>query len=161
MPKRNVHVEKIAAARVAVEKAAALLVEHAEGLVMLSRMEEQRCLTTAESVTLSRGLMLMPNPAADRAYLSLVRAAAMLAGKSERYVQAAEIWPSEQALALRDAVYAFTGDREGMPPSISSMPTAALEPELGITAERVHAQAWRDYLAARAEAGEAKLVRIR
>lgn len=123
---------KIAAAQEAVAKAAALLLEHAEGLAMLAMVESRREPPGPPSVSLKdAGVLTIRNWPAEQAWSQAALAAAQFAGRFEAFQQERD----------RDG---------GPPPPLSLMPATAGHAELGITPRQVHAQAWRSHLAASA-----------
>lgn len=144
---------KIEVAREAVDKAAALLLEHAEGFVALAMVARAQDLQGPQTFTLedAGGHMLIRNVAAERAYAQAVEAAAMFAGRFEAFVHARGMMHSVYAMTLRRAVEELVGPDGGMPPPISRMPANVGDTELGITPADVHAQAWRSHLAANAD----------
>lgn len=148
---------KIAAARDAIDQAAALLLEHAEGLCMLAMMARFREEHPAEVERVERGVeaILAPagpvirNCAADIAYWHAAAAAAQFAGRFEAFQQARDI-PCELTTTLREEVEKLVDDTGSLPPVLSRVPATAGHAELGITPRQVHAQAWRSHLAASA-----------
>lgn len=139
---------KIAAAREAVEKAAALLLEHAEGLGLLAMVESRRKPPDImDSFVVRNGETVFRNLGAEQAWSQAALAAARFAGRFEEFEQASQA-PTEAAMAIRDAMEETFGPRPGPPPLLSMMPVPFHAGERhGVTAAEVHHQAWRSYLA--------------
>lgn len=141
---------KIAAAQEAVAKAAALLLEHAEGLGMLAMVESRRePPDLMDTVAFRNGETVIRNVAAEQAWSQAALAAARFAGRFEAFQQERDRY-SEVGVILREQVERLVGDTGSFPPPLSRMPATAGNAELGITPDQVHAQAWRSHLAASA-----------
>ncbi|KQU31070.1 hypothetical protein ASG63_16355 [Methylobacterium sp. Leaf94] len=139
---------KIAAAREAVNKAAAVLLEHAEGLGLLAMVESRRePPDIMDSFVVRNGETVFRNLAAEQAWSQAALAAARFAGRFEEFEQARRA-PTEAAMAIQDAMQETFGPRPGPPPPLSMMPVPFHAGERhGVTAAEVHHQAWRSYLA--------------
>lgn len=139
---------KIAAAREAVDKAAALLLEHAEGLGLLAMVESRRPPPDImDSFVVRNGETVFRNLPAEQAWLQAALAAAQFAGRFEEFEQARR-QPTELSMSIRDAMEETFGPRPGPPPLLSMMPVPFHAGERhGVTAAEVNRQAWRSYLA--------------
>ncbi|SDM68876.1 hypothetical protein SAMN05216360_103116 [Methylobacterium phyllostachyos] len=144
--------EKHEAACEALEKAADLLLEHAEGIAGLFFLAERRHLMPPEPLTITQptGPVLMRNRPAEDAFWTMIVAAAAFAGSRETYLRARDYFPSERSCLLHYEVERLVANLGDMPPSLASVPADAADPELGITPADVHRQAWRDHLAVKA-----------
>lgn len=142
---------KIAAAQESVAKAAALLLEHAEGLAMLAMMERRREPPGPTTLSLkdAGGPVTIRNWTAERAWSLAALAAASFAGRFEAFQQVRDpVFLSRREIELREAVEDLVGPRGGPPPPLAKMP--ATVGRAGITPRQVHAAAWRSHLAASA-----------
>ena len=164
MPKTKSDIAaKIEAAREAVDQAAALLLEHAEGLAALAMIARASDLQGPQTITLkdAGGPMVIRNVEAERAYAMATETAVLFAGRFEAFIHARDMMSSIHAMVLREAVEDLVGPDGGMPPALPRMPAKVGGAELGITPEAVHTQAWRSHLmASAAKASRVKLVRM-
>ena len=141
MPKTKSDIEaKIEAAREAVDQAAALLLEHAEGLAALAMIARASDLQGPQTITLkdARGPMVIRNVEAERAYAMATETAVLFAGRFEAFIHARDMMSSIHAMVLREAVEDLVGPDGGMPPALPRMPAKVGGAELGITPEAVH-----------------------
>ncbi|MFF9550872.1 hypothetical protein [Methylobacterium fujisawaense] len=138
---------KIAAARDAVERAAADLLDHAEGLAMLAMMSRHRERHPAVEAGIRDCLGSLRNTANDDAYWRMVDAAAAFAGAKEAHVRAVEM-PTTILRSLREAVEEVIGPDPRPPQPLSSVEQTTGDRHPGVTPEAVHRQGWRDYLMA-------------
>lgn len=147
-------IDKLTAAREAVEKAATDLLAQAEGLAMLVMIERRRPSLEAE-VSMDLPVYLYPpkpnhllrNFQAEEAFLGMVEAAAALAGHRERFVQATEFWKDfASKMMRRDAVERVVGPDYPIPPPLNIIAERMGDACPGVTPEQVHDQAWRDRL---------------
>ncbi len=151
---------KIAAARDAVEKAAALLLDHAEGVGMLAMMARHAEPPGPATVSFEdAGQATIRNRPAEQAFWQAAVAAATFAGRFETFREARDsFWPTNREAALRDAVERLVGPGGGFPPPLESVPEKIGVSRFGLTPARVHAQAWRSHLAA--SASKATMARV-
>lgn len=150
---------KIVAAHDAVEKAAALLLEHAEGLGALAMMERNReRAPDLREASLTPSLYLRDGSEAwehlysradeDRRW-NTIKAAIVFAAVKESQLQASVM----QSRILRDLRYAVedvAGPDNGPPPSADKIADIMGDRYPGVRPEAVHRQAWLNYLVASA-----------
>lgn len=138
--------DKIAAAQVAVEKAASDLLAHAEGLAMLAMMcrHRDRHPEMEEGIHARHGFIR--NRAADDAYWRMVAAAAVFAGAKESFAEAVEM-PNAMLRSIRHAVEEVVGPDGGVPPPVPRVAFLMGASHPGVSPEQVHHQAWRSHLA--------------
>lgn len=152
---------KIAAARDAVEKAAALLLDHAEGVSLLAMMARHAEPPGPATISFEdAGQATIRDWPTEQAFWQAAVAAATFAGRFETFREARDrLWPTNHETAMRDAVERLVGPDGGFPPPLESMPEEIGDGQFGLTPARVHAQAWRSHLAASAsKAAMARLV---
>lgn len=148
---------KVAAARDAIDLAAADLLAHAEGLATLAMMarwrEEHSELAEKEAMEIAQagdGLRaFIRNRASEDAHWRMIRAAAELAGAKEAHLQAT-IMPSVILRGLREAVEDIVGPYPSPPPPppVAKIAEVMSDRHPGVRPEAVHRQGWLNYLMA-------------
>lgn len=144
---------KLTAAREAVDKAAADLLAHAEGLGMLVMMERIRARHEVEEQTYHPLLdapatnRFIRNTAAERAHAGMVEAAAALVGHQEALTQATQMWEDPWFRAmLRNVVEQVIGPGHPPPPPVKMIAERMRDAFPEVTPSEVHEQAWRNRL---------------
>lgn len=150
-------VAKMVAAREAVEKAADDLLAHAEGLGMLAMMERSRTKgPDLREASLTPSLYMHGAGAWDELFSQAVedfrwetiKAAAILAGRREAFLQRSEVWRDPIArMAVRCAVDEVVGPYAGPPPPVRNIAEMMRDRHPEVSPEQVHDQGWRDHLA--------------
>lgn len=146
---------KIAAAQDAVEKAAALLLEHAEGLGALAMMERHREKPVdLHEASLTPSLYLRDDGAswehlfsrsAEDSHWDTVKAAVAFAAAREAQRRRWEM-PTRLAAQLRQAVEDVVGPDGGPPPLPDKVAEIMGSGHPTVKPAEVHRQAWRDFL---------------
>ncbi|MEZ0250540.1 MAG: hypothetical protein ACAH20_06210 [Methylobacteriaceae bacterium] len=138
---------KLAAARDAIERAAADLLDHAEGLAMLGMMCRHRARHPEFEVGTGDCLGVLRNSDGEDAYWRMVAAAAAFACAKEAHARAVEML-SVILRSVREALEDVVGPDHDPPQPLSLVAGVMGDRYPGVTPEAVHRQGWRDYLMA-------------